>query len=390
MKYLESYKLFERVTVPDIETSTDSNDSRGCGNCLARRSGKPLISPPRQTFQGLDNYQNSNKPTPKGQQIDPYEAQKQIFFQKNGGAQGRINSIFNSAKNWYTSHYMKEETLKKFKNKANRNKLVDFINKEIKLAYWNRNSDSEMFKIWEKEYSYAIGWVYSYRPDWINLNMELYKDYPDYKETIPHELGHCIYFKLKELGENPVSENKDASTSVPPNFRETGINPSLSDKEKTELKGTETYLTDESENQTRLMALRRLLKIGPKDTCQQIKQKFEENLGNGKLKFKYLTPSGFVKNKNGVCYWLKLGVFPGHKEWLLDKHYQIAGKPRLGRIYGLLDCSFEGQNNFDFPRVFSIFSQYKDGFIWLDLSKLTQLNLDVVTNDSPEDFNKMG
>jgi len=390
MKYLESYKLFERVTVPDIETSTDSNDSRGCGNCLARRSGKPLISPPRQTFQGLDNYQNSNKPTPKGQQIDPYEAQKQIFLQKNKGVEGRINSIFNSAKNWYTSHYMKEETLKKFKNKANRDKLVDFINKEIKLAYWNRNSDSEMFKIWEKEYSYAIGWVYSYRPDWINLNMELYKDYPDYKETIPHELGHCIYFKLKELGENPVSENKDASTSVSPNFRETSINPSLSDEERSGLQHTETYLTSEPENQTRIMSLRRILSIGSKDTCQQIKQKFEDNIKNDRLKFDYLIPSGFVKNKNGDCYWLKLKVLDKHKRWISNQKYFIEGKPRLGRIYYLLTCSFDGKDNRDFPRVFSIFSQYKDGFIWLDLSGLTQLNLDVVTNDSPEDFNKMG
>jgi hypothetical protein len=390
MKYLESYKLFERVTVPDIENSTDRNDSRGCGNCLAQKSGNPLISPPKQTFQGLDNYQNLNKTTSKGQQIDPYEAQKQIFLQNNQGAEGRINSIFNSAKNWYTVHYMKKETLQKFKNGANRDKLVDFINKEIKLAYWNRNSDSEIFKIWEEKYSTYIGWVWSERPDWINLNMENYGSDPDYKETIPHELGHCIYHKLLTLGEDPISGNKDAGTSVSPNFRETSINPSLSDEEKTELKDMETYLMRIPENQTRLMSLRRLLSIGSKDTCEQIKQKFEDNLGNGKLKFKYLRPSGFVKNKNGDCYWLKLKVFDKHKGWLLDKDYQIAGKPRLGRIYLILNCSFDGERNLDFGRVFSIFSQYSDGFIWLDLSKITRLNLDVVTNDSPEDFNKMG
>jgi len=390
MKYLESYKLFERVTVPGIETSTDKSDSGGCGNCLATKSGNSLISPPKQTFQSLDNYQNLNRPPSKGQQINPYEAEKQIFLQKNKGAEGRINSIFNSAKNWYTGHYMKPETLKKFKKRENRDRLVDFINKEIKLAYWNRNSDSELFKIWEKEYSNAIGWVWSNIPDWLNLNMENYKEDPDYKETIPHELGHCIYRKLKQLGEDPISGNQDASTSVPPNFREAGINPSLSDEESTKFKNTETYLTRETENQTRLMSLRRLLNIGSVDTCEQIKQKFEKNLGNGNLKFRYLIPSGFVKNKNGNCYWLKLEVSPRHKEWLLAKDYQIAGKPRLYRIYRILGCSFDGKDSLDFPRLFSIFSEYKDGFIWLDLSKLTQLNLDVVTNDSPEDFNKMG
>jgi hypothetical protein len=393
MKYLESYKLFERVTVPSIKTNTDKSDSGGCGNCSAAKTGNPLLSPPRQTFQALDNYQNLNKPTLKGQKKDPYVAQIQIFLQNNQGAGGRINSIFNSAKNWYTGHYMKPETFKKFKKKENRDKLVNFINKEIKLAYWNRNSvnkNSDIFKDWQKEYSNAIGWVWSIRPDWINLNMENYKEDPDYKETIPHELGHCIYHKLEQLGEDPISGNKDASTSISPNFRETGINPYLSDEESTELEKKETYLLRRTENQTRLMSLRRLLNIGSVDTCEQIKQKFEKNLENGKLKFDYLTPSGFVKNKNGDCYWLKLEVPEWGKKWLLAKDYQIAGKPRLARIYKILTCSFDGKDNLDFSRLFSIFSVYKDGFIWLNLSKLTKLNLDVVTNDSPDDFNKKG
>jgi len=388
MKYLESYKLFERVTVPDIYTSTDRNDSRGCGTCLAAKSGNPLVSPPPQTFQGLDNYQNSNKPILKSQQIDPYLAEKQIFFQKNKGVEGRINRVFNLSKKWYTDHYMKEETLKKFKKRENRDKLLNFINEGIKLAYWNRNSDSKMFNRWEKEYSDAIGWVWSDTFDWINLNMELYESYPDYKDTIPHELGHCIYYKLKQLGEDPITGNKHASTSVSPNFRRGVTKPSLSDKESAKIEDTETYLTDEVENQTRIMSLRRLLNIGSRDGCQQIKQKIESNIKEGKLKFDYLTSSGFVKT--GDCYWLKLKVPDGNKKWILDKNYFIGGKPRLYRIYIMLSCSFDGKDNLDFSRVFSIFSQYKDGFIWLDLSKITRLNLDVVTNDSPEDFNKMG
>jgi len=389
MKYLKSYKLFEGVTVPGIKISTDKSDSIRCGNCLAQSSGKPLKSPPKQTSQSLNNYSNSNKSQLKSQQIDRYEAEKKIFFQKYKEAEEGINKVFKSSKKWYTDHYNKEETLKKFENKANRNKLVNFINEEIKLKYWNINSDSEMSKIWKKEYSNAIGWVWSDKCDRINLNMELYDDYPDYKETIPHELGHCIYFKLKQLGEDPISGNEDASTSISPNYRGRRVNPSLSDEENKELKDTEIYLLKKQENQTRLMALRRLLNIGSRDTCQQIKQKFEWNIGKGKLKFDYLTPSGFVK-KHPYCYWLKLNVPQEYKEWLLGKDYQIEGKPRLALIYDLLQCSFDGIDNLDFPRLFSVFSIYRDGFIWLDLSKLTQLNLDVVTNGSLEDFNKMG
>ena len=383
MKYLESYKLFERVTVPDIETTSDGNDSEGCGNCLAAKSGKPLISPPQQTFQGLDNYQNLNKPLLKSQQINPYEAEKQIFFQNNPGLEERINIIFNTAKDWYTSHYMKPETLKKFRNQNNRDKLVNFINKEIKLAYWNRNSDSELSKIWEKEYSGAHGWVWPNQFQWINLNMENYEN-DGYKQTIPHELGHCIYHKLWKLGEDPISGNKDASRSVSPNFREKSVNPSLSDEERTEFQDEETYLTSESENQTRLMLLRRLLSIGPRDTCLQIKQKFESNIKNGKLKFEYLYPPVFVKKQNEDCYWLKFRVLDGYKEWISDKNYFINGKPRLGRISGMLRCWFDGKDNSDFKRLFSVFSEYWNGFIWLDLSKLTQLNIDVVRNDLPQ------
>ena len=404
MKYLESFELFERVIVPDIETSRDKNDSRRCGNCLVDKSGKPLISPPPQTFQGLDNYQNLNRPPSLIKDLD-LEIQK--FFKAHPEANGLINQEFNSSKKWYTEHYSKPETLQKFKNKVNRDKLVNFINKEIKLGYWNRNSlkaksnqykDYEISKNWEKDYSQYLGWVWTDRPDLLNLNMEQYNSDWGYKETIPHEMGHSIYLKLEELGEDPISGNKDAATSIAPNFTRNNVNPSLSDREKGKIEKMETYLTDEMENQTRLMKLRKLMNIGAKDTCEQIKQKFERDIKNGNLKFRYLIPSGFVKNKNGDCYWLKLkvsddeilGLDTTAKEFILDKNYFIEGKPRLYRIYQLLnDCTFKGRDMIDFPRLFSIFSQYKDGFIWLDLSKITQLNIDVVTNDSPDDFNKM-
>jgi len=379
MKYLESYKLFERVTVPDFETTSDGNNSKGCGNCLAAKSGKPLISPPQQTFQGLDNYQNPAR--------SRNEEQKKILFENNPGLEERINSVFKSAKNWYIEHYMKPETKKKFKKGGNRKVLVNFINNEIKLLYWNRDSvdkNSEIYKDWEKEYSERWGWVWLSRINQINLNMEKCKVDPDYKQTIPHELGHCIYLKLEQLGEDPISGNKDAGRSVSPNFRETAINPSLSDEESTEIKDIETYLTSEIENQTRLMRLRQLMNIGPRDTCLQIKQKFEKNIGNDKLKFKYLYPPVFVKKPNEDCYWLKFPVPDSNKKLILDEKYFIDGKPRLRRIHKALECSFDEQDDLDFPRLFSIFSQYRDGFIWLDLGGLTQLNIDVVRNDLPQ------
>ena len=389
MKYLESYKLFERVTVPDIETTSDENDTKGCGNCLAAKSGKPLKSLPKQTSPSSDDSQNSNKPTSGSKKIEsPYNVQKRKFFEDNPSAEGLINSILNSSKKWYTDHYMKPETLKKFKKRENRDRLVDFINKEIKLAYWNRNSDKDSHYIhnWHNNKNFN-GWVFPNEFDRINLNMERYKN-DGYKITIPHELGHCIYHKLEELGEDPISGNKDANTSFSPKLDEwTSVyDKKLDDRDW----WWEDYSTDEKENQTRIMSLRRLLNIGPQDTCEQIKQKFQSNIKNGKLKFDYLTPSGFVKKQNGYCYWLKLGVSSGHKEWLLDKNDFIEGKPRLFKILSLLNCSLNGESLSDFALLFSVFSQYKDGFIWLDLSKITQLNLDVVTNDSPENFDKMG
>jgi hypothetical protein len=393
MKYLKSYKLFERVTVPDFEISTD------CGTCLATKSGKALKSLPKQTSPSSDDSQNSNKPSLKGQQIDPFEVEKQKFLKNNPGAEKRINKVFNSSKKWYTDHYKKEETLEKFENKANRDKLVNFINEEIKLKYWNRNCDSEMSKIWEKQFSKSDGWVWPSECQMINLNMENHDSDPYYIETIPHELGHCIYYKLKQLGEDPISGNKDASTSISPTyingFSEAGWTDGQS-KQGFSLSSEETYLTSEPENQTRLMKLRMILNIGLIDTCEQIKQKFEENIKNGNLKFNFLTPSEFIKNKNGDCYWLKLKVVDEHKGWSSDKKYYIGGKGRLALIYDLLKCSLgktwfrRGRENLDLQRLFSVFSEYKDGFIWLDLSKLTQFNRDVVTNDSPDDFNKMG
>lgn len=62
--------------------------------------------------------------------------------------------------------------------------------------------------------------------------MESYgEDGDDYTSIIPHEMGHCIYFKLKELGENPVSGNEDGSSSISPNFRKESENPNLSNEE---------------------------------------------------------------------------------------------------------------------------------------------------------------
>lgn len=54
MKYIESYKLFEGVTVPTESTVGKNDTSSKCGTCLSKNGGKPLLSPPPESLDRFE------------------------------------------------------------------------------------------------------------------------------------------------------------------------------------------------------------------------------------------------------------------------------------------------------------------------------------------------
>jgi hypothetical protein len=367
MKYLQSFKLFEGVSVPSLEEDNDSTSeidldkiSKNCGTCKNTSTSQNL--PLRSDYE---------------------KRVQQILKNKYPGLETKIQSVLNSSKKWYVKHYSRPETINKFKKSSNHNIILNFINKEIKINFWNLELATNFLE--SKTYSWKnldgqnIGWVWPTKAGIINLNLDKMSEDENFEMTIPHEMSHCIFLKLKALGEDPTRGNKDISNSTSPRSSGQGIS-KIVDKEGIKKKKLEIYITNPEENAARMFTLRRVLEILPTSSCEQIKNIFEKNLKSKKLVFENLEFIGF--QKSGGCYLMKLKTPDYLKSFIQDSSNMIDGKLRLSAIYTTLYSTFNGQKIPDIQRLLSIYSYYKDGIIWVDLSKLTKLNTDLVLDQN--------
>jgi hypothetical protein len=174
----------------------------------------------------------------------------------------KINNLIktegNKVKEYYKSHYSKPETIAKFKNKKNINEIKNFI-PNIK------------FKIIPK--SDKLGWVNKQNPNIINLALnKLFQKNGNQisakgsilYDTILHEMGHLIDFKLESLGEKSHSNSTGYYNAQD---------------------GKDNYVQSEEETYTRVQRLREILGLNPNDDGLKIREKLIQFFKQKKLSF---------------------------------------------------------------------------------------------------------
>jgi hypothetical protein len=244
-----------------------------------------------------------------------------------------IVSNGNKCKDYYINHFSKPETVNKFTNKNNILKIKEFIpNIKYKPFFEKGNKN---------------GFVNQNNLNIINLNLNnlftnsrgvispkgtlLY-------DTILHEMGHLIDFKLQSLGEQTI-----ASSSA--YYKPTD--------------NKDTYVQSDVETYARIQRLREVLGLNPNAGGEEIKNKIVEFIKSKKIQFPNIRIMG-NDNNPGVLFFT-------------EKNRTKGVLTELWRFYSSLKIN----NTFvpDISALFAKYSKIKNSVVILDLNLLGNVNI---------------
>lgn len=249
----------------------------------------------------------------------------------------KINNLVstegNKVKNYYLQHFSKPETINKFKNKNNIDKIEKFI-PTIKYILYSENGKTN-------------GFVNKSKPGIINLNTYkllvkrnglITSNGTLLYDTILHEMSHSIDFKLQELGENTIAKSSGY-------YNSTG--------------GKDDYVFSDLETYARVQRLREVLSLNPNANGEEIKKKLIEFIKLKKLTF----PNVSIRDVKSPTTGLSFKYVDKTKGKLTD----------LWIFYGAIKI-----NNTlvpDISALFAKFSSYKnDGSVFLNLDVIGKVN----------------
>jgi len=245
-----------------------------------------------------------------------------------------IVSNGNKCKDYYINHFSKPETVNKFTNKNNILKIKEFI-PNIKYKPFFEKSNKN-------------GFVNQNNLNIINLNLNnLFTKSDDgvispkgtlLYDTILHEMGHLIDFKLQSLGEQTI-----ASSSA--YYKPTD--------------NKDTYVQSDVETYARIQRLREVLGLNPNAGGEEIKNKIVEFIKSKKIQFPNIRIMG-NDNNPGVL--------------LFTENNRTKGVlTELWRFYSSLKIN----NTFvpDISALFAKYSKIKNSVVILDLNLLGNVNI---------------
>ena len=252
---------------------------------------------------------------------------------------GQIVSNGNKCKEYYINHFSKPETINKFNNKNNISTIKSFIPTIGYKPFLEKNSGKN-------------GYVKQTIPKTINLNLNnlftkngntispkgtlLY-------DTILHEMGHLIDFKLQSLGEKSISSS-------------TGYHSPTGDKDN--------YVQSDVETFARIQRLREILGLNPNANGSDIRNKLIEFIKSKKIQFPNIKIMGDDRN-SGILMFAERNKTKGV---LTD----------LWRFYSPLKI-----NNTSVPDISALFAKYSkinNEFVTLDLNLLGKVNVSAKGN----------
>jgi hypothetical protein len=254
-----------------------------------------------------------------------------------------ITSEGNKVKQYYQQHYSKPQTVDKFNKRSN----IDQIKKYIPTIKFRLISDNNG----------RLGFVKKTEPGVINLNLNSLVIFGgnDVKQkgtllydTILHEMGHLIDFKMQDLGERTISSSSGY-------YNATG--------------GKDDYVESDVETFARIQRLREVLGLNPNAKGDEIKRKLIDFIKSKKLVF----PNVKISNVNSPT-------------GLLFRPIERT-KGRLTELWKFYSpIKINGTSVPDISALFGKFSSYRnDGSIFLNLDIIGKVNVSTkAAPNSPE------
>lgn len=258
---------------------------------------------------------------------------RRIINEENSDKNNLINKIKGEKQriiNYYTNLYKNPNTLRKFKNKSNAQKIISYLSTiKIKLFYNKEQSPNPK----------SFGWVNREEPGIVKLNTYLLNTSDISYNTILHEIGHLIDFKLQDLREDSITTNTEGFYN--------------SENKQ------DSYVGSETETIARVQRLREMLNLGPLDSKEIFSKKIIYAIETKKITFGNLHVQ---KDKNG-------------RYLVLSK--RKTDKGILSDLWKLYSENFKINNNPqpDIAALFANNSIIKNGKIYLDLFKIANLNI---------------
>jgi len=245
-----------------------------------------------------------------------------------------VSTEGDKVKNYYLQHFSKPETIDKFKNKNNIDKIKKYI-PTIKYILYSENSG-------------VGGFVNQNKPGIINLNTKnLIRNINGFVtskglhlyNTILHEMGHLIDFKLQELGENTIAKSSGY-------YKPT--------------EGQDDYVFSDVETYARVQRLRETLGLNPNANGEEIKKKLIEFIKLKKLTF----PNVSIQDVKSPTTGLLFTPTQTSKGELSD----------LWKFYSPI--TINNTTASDISALFAKFSSYRNGgSVFLNLDVIGRVNI---------------
>jgi hypothetical protein len=279
--------------------------------------------------------------------LDP--EQKKIKFEK---IKQEISELARQNKKEYIDWYSHPDTVSKFTDaeQSVRKNLISSLIPNFKIKL-NGSPDPNASEMVKKSWGYC-----SFGKDPFTIHLNLYNFYngkaqgnKSIKDTIKHEMAHLIDGFLKK--------NK-VSTYIPTHSSHLDAD-----------EYARIYLINDLDTFARLNILRGVINVGPSDSGKQILEKFLSSYKSGKIKSESFTFSGAKDNKKDL-YILVMKPKYTEKRASLETA-QSAYKLMSGRKAIMVD----DKENYNIEQLFSNFSAFKNGEIYVNMSEIAQVNL---------------
>jgi Rad3-related DNA helicase len=261
-----------------------------------------------------------------------------------------LNEVNNDLKRcieYFTDFYKNPQSISKFRNKSNVDKLLKEINK-VKVITHLKNDDPNLNDSWGYVFTNNLYTIYINYFNFFNnkVNANIY-------DTILHEMGHLIDFQLRRLGEIPsYMEPSILRPQSEPDF----------------------YIISREEDYARIQRLRNIFKLNPIGTFDEIADKINEFISSNRISVAHL----------------ELKISPDKKKLIvvLSKNFKSLTLGNVSYILGnlVIDDYLATDIGYLFAKYAKLVNQ---NILEIDLVKINNVNNTFVNDDNNDNYGNL-
>lgn len=258
-----------------------------------------------------------------------------------------VNNDLINCINYYIDFYKDPQSVSKFRNKINVDRLINEI-KKIKVTTYLKNDNPNLNDSWGYVFSNDLYNIYINYFNFFNgrVNANIY-------DTILHEMGHLIDFILRKLGETP--------SYMEPSLLRPQSEPDL-------------YIISREEDYARIQRLRNIFELNPIGTYDEIADKINLFILNKRISIANLE--------------MKISLDKRKLNIILTKNFDTLSLGNISYILGNLVI-----DNYLATDIGYLFAKYgklvNQNIIEINLVKINNINNTFVNDDNDDDYGKL-